>query len=303
MLKNFIVKGSKILSFFLLGIVFANFNVNAQSLKPIPKLTGPVVDTVGVLDPSSILTLEKKILQLQESKGSQVQVLIVDSTQPESIEQYSIRLAEAWKIGRKKIDDGVILLIALEDRKARIEVGYGLEGTIPDALASRIIRNILAPYFREKKYSEGIEKTIDTIIELIQGEDLPKNLKNDGYTAAMDKQENNFPSFLYLLAIFLAIFFSGVGLRWLSILSFFSLVTTAQILGGSPIFLAFILSLLFTLLVSLFLFSKGSSFVSSRGGFPIGGGWGGGLGGGGFGGGGWSGGGGGFGGGGASGSW
>ena len=109
----------------------------------------------------------------ENEKGSQVVVVIISSTGPEEIEQYGIRLAEEWKIGRKNIDDGVILIVAKDDRELRIEVGYGLEGAIPDAYAKRIIENVIIPNFRQGQFYTGIDAGTDAIISLILGEDLP----------------------------------------------------------------------------------------------------------------------------------
>src|ERR1019366_5563383 len=110
---------------------------------------------------------------LETRKGSQVAVLIVPTTAPETIEQYSIRVAEAWKIGRKKIDDGALLVVAKNDRKLRIEVGYGLEGALNDVTAKRIIDEIITPKFRNGDFAGGISDGVDRIIRVIDGEPLP----------------------------------------------------------------------------------------------------------------------------------
>ncbi len=120
----------------LLLLTSTEFNSVHAELK-IPKLISPVTDLTRTLFPSQKQGLEQKLLQFESSKGSQLAILIVPSTQPESIEQYAFRAAEQWKLGRKRIDDGVLLLIVKNDRKLRIEVGYGLEGAIPDAIAKR----------------------------------------------------------------------------------------------------------------------------------------------------------------------
>src|SRR5687768_6694249 len=113
--------------------------VRAQQLVPVPPLSSPVMDLTGTLTPDQVAALDAKLRAFSQNKGSQVAVLIVPSTQPEVIEQYSMRVADAWKLGRKDLDDGALLLVALQDRKVRIEVGYGLEGPLPDAIANRII--------------------------------------------------------------------------------------------------------------------------------------------------------------------
>jgi uncharacterized protein len=139
----------------------------------VPPLSGRVVDQTGTLSAGDIDTLTQRLKDLQTRKGSQVAVLIVTTTQPEAIEQFSIRVAEAWKIGRKKIDDGALLVVAKNDHKLRIEVGYGLEGAIPDVTARRIIDEIIVPRFRTNDFAGGISAGVDRIIGLIDGEPLP----------------------------------------------------------------------------------------------------------------------------------
>jgi uncharacterized protein len=139
----------------------------------VPPLTGRVVDLTGTLGSGDIAALTQTLKNLELHKGSQVAVLIVPTTQPESIEQYSIRVAEAWKIGRKKIDDGALLVVAKNDRKLRIEVGYGLEGALNDVTAKRIIDEIITPKFRSGDFVGGISEGVDRIIGVIDGEPLP----------------------------------------------------------------------------------------------------------------------------------
>jgi len=139
----------------------------------VPPLSGRVVDQTGTLTSGDIAALTQTLKDLETRKGSQVAVLIVPTTQPETIEQYSIRVAEAWKIGRKKIDDGALLVVAKNDRKLRIEVGYGLEGALNDATASRIIEEVITPKFRSGDFAGGISAGIDRIVGVIDGEPLP----------------------------------------------------------------------------------------------------------------------------------
>src|SRR5579859_8123992 len=133
----------------------------------VPPLSGRVVDQTGTLSAGDISSLTQTLRDLETRKGSQVAVLIVPTTAPETIEQYSIRVAEAWKIGRKKIDDGALLVVAKNDRKLRIEVGYGLEGALTDATASRIIDEIIVPKFRSGDFTGGIAAGIERIIAVI----------------------------------------------------------------------------------------------------------------------------------------
>jgi uncharacterized protein len=139
----------------------------------VPPLTGRVVDQTGTLSAADIAVLTQKLKDLETRKGSQVAVLIVPTTQPETIEQYSIRVAETWKIGRRKIDDGALLLIAKNDHKLRIEVGYGLEGGLTDLTARRIIDEVIVPKFRAGDFAGGISDGVARIVAVISGEPLP----------------------------------------------------------------------------------------------------------------------------------
>jgi len=139
----------------------------------VPPLVGRVVDQTNTLNSSYIDTLNQRIRSFEQRKGSQIAILIVPTTQPETIEQYSIRAAEAWKIGRKKIDDGAILVIAKNDHKLRIEVGYGVEGALTDVTSRRIIDEVIAPRFRSGDFVGGINAGLTRIIGVIDGEPLP----------------------------------------------------------------------------------------------------------------------------------
>jgi uncharacterized protein len=139
----------------------------------VPQLTGRVVDRTGTLSSSDIAALSQKLSDFETRKGSQIAVLIVPTTDPETIEQFSIRVAEAWKIGRKKVDDGAILVVAKNDRHLRIEVGYGLEGALTDVTSRRIIDEVITPKFREGDFAGGISAGIDRVIRVVDGEPLP----------------------------------------------------------------------------------------------------------------------------------
>ncbi|WP_082592198.1 TPM domain-containing protein, partial [Stenotrophomonas nitritireducens] len=145
----------------------------AQALAPIPPLDSPVVDTTGTLDAAQRQALVQQALALQQRKGSQLQVLIVPSTQPEDIAQYTTRVFDQWSIGRKGVDDGVLLVVARNDRRVRIEPGYGLEGAIPDAIANRVIQEYLVPRFRDNDYAGGITEATAALVKLVDGEELP----------------------------------------------------------------------------------------------------------------------------------
>jgi len=139
----------------------------------VPPLTGRVVDQTGTLSTSDIASLTRTLSDLETRKGSQVAVLLVPTTAPETIEQYSIRVAEAWKIGRKRVDDGALLVIAKDDHKLRIEVGYGLEGALNDVTARRIIDEIIIPRFKTGDFAGGVSAGVDRIVGVIEGEPLP----------------------------------------------------------------------------------------------------------------------------------
>src|SRR3954452_4049682 len=139
----------------------------------VPPLTGRVVDQTGSLTSADITALTNTLKDLEARKGSQVAVLIVPTTEPESIEQFSIRVAEAWKRGRKEINDGALLVVARNDRHLRIEVGYGLEGVLTDVTSKRIIDEDITPKFKSGDFAGGITAGISRIIGLIDGEKLP----------------------------------------------------------------------------------------------------------------------------------
>jgi uncharacterized protein len=140
----------------------------------VPPLKGRVTDLTGTLKPGEVASLEQLLQSFEARKGSQIAVLMLPGTAPETIEQYALRVAEQWKIGRAKVDDGAILVVAKDDRAVRIEVGYGLEGALNDATASRIIREVIVPRFREGDFYGGISAAVDRMIRVIDGEPLPE---------------------------------------------------------------------------------------------------------------------------------
>ena len=145
----------------------------AEALVPVPQLKALVTDLTATLNAEQRAGLEARLRALDERKGSQLAVLIVDTTRPEAIEPYALRVAEQWKLGRKKVDDGAILLVAKSDRTVRIEVGYGLEGVLNDATSQRIISEAIVPRFKQGDYFGGIDSGVDRMIKLIDGEALP----------------------------------------------------------------------------------------------------------------------------------
>ncbi len=283
----------------------------AQGVLPIPPLTAHVVDQASVLDPIAAKGLEDKLIAFEKAKGTQIAVLIVPTTQPEDDASFANRVGNAWKIGRKGIGDGVLIVVAKNDRKIRIEVAKSLEGAIPDLAAKQIIDEAIRPAFRNEDYAGGLQAGADRLIARINGEALPAPLQPKERSA----QKSSGGGFDWMdLAIFLFIgvpvvggvlrgmfgrkigsFFTGAGVGAIALF-----ITSSIVVAGIASFIALVFSLL----------TGGIGGTASRRagmGVPwIGGGGFGGGGGGGFGGGGgWggSGGGGDFGGGGASGDW
>ncbi|HWT27914.1 MAG TPA: YgcG family protein [Methylophilaceae bacterium] len=139
----------------------------------VPPLQQRVTDLTQTLGADQQAALESKLAQFEQQKGSQIAILLVPTTQPEAIEQYSIRVVEAWKLGRKGVDDGILILVAKADRKVRVEVGYGLEGIVPDSIASQIIRDAIQPHFKQGDFYGGLNAAVDQLIARINGEPLP----------------------------------------------------------------------------------------------------------------------------------
>lgn len=157
----------------LAALVVASLAAIAHAEVPVPALKARVTDLTGTLTQSQVASLEQKLMAFEAKKGSQIAVLMLPTTQPESIEQFSIRVAETWKVGRKGTDDGLILVVAKDDRRLRIEVGYGLEGAVPDATAKRVISEVITPRFKAGDFNGGIAAGVDRLIGLVEGEKLP----------------------------------------------------------------------------------------------------------------------------------
>src|SRR5579864_5264951 len=144
-----------------------------QDLAPLPDVHQRVTDATGTLTAQQRGQLESTLAAFEQRKGSQIAIVLVPTTQPETIEQYSIRLADKVKVGRKNVDDGLIILVAMQDRKVLIEVGNALEGPIPDSVADRVIREDMAPYFRNGDFYGGLTAGSNALMKLIDGESLP----------------------------------------------------------------------------------------------------------------------------------
>lgn len=153
-------------------IIFCCWSQVLYALIAIPSV-GRVVDLTQTLNNQQQIELTTLLQQFENQHGSQIAVLILPSTEPESIEQYSLRVAEKWQLGRKKIDDGVLLVVAMKDKTMRIEVGYGLEGTLNDATCKRIIAEIITPFFKQAQFYQGIRQGVVQMMQVIKGEALP----------------------------------------------------------------------------------------------------------------------------------
>jgi uncharacterized protein len=147
---------------------------SALALVAVPPLSGRVVDQTGTLSPGDIASLTQTLKDLETRKGSQIAVLIVPTTDGEAIEPFALRVAEAWKIGRKKIDDGALVVIAKNDRRLRIEVGYGLEGALTDVTTKRIIDEEITPKFKSGDFAGGVSAGVDRMVRIVNGEKLPE---------------------------------------------------------------------------------------------------------------------------------
>ena len=287
---------------FLALLLCFSFAAAAAADVAVPPLSGRVVDQTGTLSAGDISSLTQTLKSLETRKGSQVAVLIVPTTEPESIEQYSIRVAEAWKIGRKKIDDGALLLVAKNDRKLRIEVGYGLEGALNDASAKRIIDEIITPRFRSGDFAGGISAGVDRIIRVIDGEKLPAPPPPPRQQQSSDWVNHLDPGIIIFGAVFMGGILRALLGRLLGAAATGGIVgVLAWLAAGSLAASFFAAGIVFVIALFVDLSSRGSSSGGgwSSGSSSSGGSWSGGS----SDSGGFSGGGGSFGGGGASGSW
>lgn len=253
----------------------------------IPDLSRRVTDLTTTLTAEQITALEIKLADFEAKKGSQLAVLILPTTQPEAIEAFGIRVADTWKIGRKNVDDGAILIVAKDDRKLRLEVGRGLEGVIPDAIAKRVLAETIKPHFKTDDYAGGIDAGVTQIIALIDGEPLPP-------ASETIESSDGFDTFLIILffccivldLLFSSLFGNGLGtvLASLSIGGVSAAVASFLVLD---IWIAVIIGVVMFIVLKIFYSSGGSIGGGSWGSSSSS----------------WSGGGGSFGGGGASDSW
>ncbi|MDO9424504.1 MAG: TPM domain-containing protein [Methylobacter sp.] len=269
-----------------LGFFLLLFCITAWAVVGVPELSQRVTDFTSTLSVEQIAALENKLAAFEAKKGSQIAVLIVPTTGPKDIAEFGIEVADLWELGRKGVDDGLILIVAKDDRKLRLEVGYGLEGVIPDAVAKRVISETITPYFKKGDYAGGIDAGIMQLMKLIEGEALP--MPSESSTEGLGEG-----AFMFILM--------GGLIAGFVLSAMMGRVMGGMLAGlGSAIVAVLVLGLAFSvaLFVGIMIFfivgvrSTGGRGLSNGGGFS-----------GGSGGGSWSGGGGGFGGGGASGSW
>ncbi len=280
-----------LLAFTLYGSLFANAQI------AVPPLTGHIIDQTGTLTTEQKTSLEQTLSAFEARKGSQLAVLMVNSTAPEAIEPYALRVAEQWKLGRKKVDDGVILVVAKADRTLRIEVGYGLEGALNDATSKRIIDQTILPRFKQQDFAGGIQAGLAQIIRVVDGEPLPQPAAKGVGGVGDIGNISQYAPVLFILALF-----GGGFLR-----AALGKVPGAVVTGGAVAVVAWLfagavsIALIAGVVALFFTLMGGGMGGRGMGGYYGGMGRGGGRDG--FGGGGFSGGGGGFGGGGASGRW
>jgi uncharacterized protein len=224
---------------FLLMLSFPAAAFSAGAVFPL--MSGPVTDVTGKLTAAQNNLISQKILSFQKEKGSQIAVCVTGTTAPLTIEQYGIELAKKWKIGRAKIDDGVIIIVALNDRKMRIEVGRGLEGAVTDLLAGRIIDRVMAPEFKQGDFYGGINSAVDSLISIIRGEELPAlsaapsgdaSRQHDTFTTKM-----TIGLLILVVGFIIFILLVGLGKYYISVPFFYAVLFVGMYLTGAGSFI------------------------------------------------------------------
>lgn len=205
-------------------LIFILLTTNSIFALDVPFLSGRVIDEVGVLSNETKNSLEQKLKEHEKQTTNQVVVLIIPSLEGEILEEYSLKVASTWKLGQKKKDNGVLLLIAKNDRKLRIEVGYGLEGTLTDILCNRIIQKEITPYFKKGDFSTGVEHGVDSILGAIQGTySAPiKESKEDSmesYSSAVNEMGST------EIPLFIRLFMGGIFFTVMTPFTFFTAIT------------------------------------------------------------------------------
>lgn len=256
---------------------------------PVPPLKARVTDLTSTLTSAQRVALEQKLAAFEARKGAQIAVLVVPTSQPESVSQYAVRVEETWKLGRKGVDDSVLMVVAKDDRKLWIEIGYGLEGVLPDAATKRIIEEEIVPRFKQGDFAGGIAAGVDRIMKVIDGEPLPPPKRVSSRNSGADLES-------LLIFGFVLIFVVGGIVR-----AIFGRLVGSGIVGAVTGFIAFVfvgaaIAMIIGVVAFIISLFGGAGYGRQGWGGYSGGGWS--SGGGGF-----SGGGGGSGGGGAGGSW
>ena len=189
------MKACKLFLYLFFPLLMSNYALFAQNVLEKPNIPQLVTDKAGILSPEQVAKLENKLVAVDDSSSNQIAVVILPTLDGNPIEEYATKLFRTWGIGNKKTNNGILLLIAVNDKKIRIEVGYGLEGAIPDITCNSIIENDLKPAFRSNAFYEGIDKATDDIAKAAVGE----------YKVARDKSPNTFNPFalIFLIAIIL----------------------------------------------------------------------------------------------------
>ena len=283
-------------------VLLVGADAQAQDLLPVPALSGRVIDQTGTLTPAQTQALTAKLAAIETQRGAQIAVLMVPTTQPEDVFTYSQRVANTWKIGRREVGDGIVIVVAKNDRRINIEIAKTLEGAIPDVLAGRIINDQIKPAFKAGDYAGGLSAAIDQLDQRIAGEGLPAPAPDAGrgHRGASGFDLQDLMIFLFVGAPIAGALLTGIfGRKFGSVLTggaigavAWWLTTSLLVAGGAGLVALFLVGVM----------GMGGRMGGTRGGPILWGGGGGGFGGGG--GGGFSSGGGGdFGGGGASGSW
>jgi uncharacterized protein len=235
---------------FLIGLVSSS--AQAEQI-PVPKLSKRVTDLSQTLTAEQVEGLTQKLAALEKSKGSQIAILMLPTTGEEAISQYSIRVVDEWKLGRKGTADGVLLLIAKDDKKVRIEVGRGLEGALPDVIAARIIREFIRPLFKQNDFAGGINAGIDKISAVIEGEPLPAPPPSKGQSGSFSIEDNLFGlhPLVWLGLLIAGLILSKVLGPWLGRGGIGAGSAVAATLAGTPIGIAIALGLGMALLTSI----------------------------------------------------
>jgi uncharacterized protein len=289
---------SRIIQLGVIGLLIFLLWAPSLSALEVPPLKGRVNDYAGMLSTATRQQLESSLRDLEQTDSTQIVVLTIPSLEGEVIEEFSIKVADQWKIGQKGFDNGAILLIAQKDRKLRIEVGYGLEGSLTDLMAGRIIRDVIVPQFKAGRFDQGVIDGVQAIIGVVRGEYQASERSPFGKG---QKKKDSGPGFGGVIAFLFFISMLGRLRRPMGIAAggILAPIAASLFFGFSPIWI--LLAIPIGLLVGFILSHVGSPLIFGHGHHHhrhSGGGWFGGMGGGGF-----SGGGGGFGGGGASGGW